>query len=166
MPGTRTMWVDFLVDRQLASGAAADAVNLTSSVVESEARIARMTLLRTIIGLDLAYLVHDSGEGSQQVSLGIAVASREAFETALALSDPETASDRPTRGWVYRARYRVYGFAADQPAIFNVRIDKDLRGKRVLENGVLVMTFHNAPEEGVASAVLVSGYVRTLWSLS
>ena len=127
-------------------------------------RAERMTLTRTIIGLDIAYLTHDAGEGSQQVFIGIGTVGADAYAIgSSATPDPSNMADYPSRGWVWRAAYRVYGFAADQPAVFNQRIDMDIRSQRKLENGVMMIRAGNTPFEGVTSVITVSGIVRQLW---
>jgi len=123
-----------------------------------------MTLLRTIIGLDVAYAVHDAGEGSQRMSLGIAMADRTAFD-APSLPNPGNAGNFPPRGWVWRSQYRIFGFAADQPAVFTRRIDLDLGSRRKLDNGVSYFIQENIAIEGVASSVLMTGMIRQLWLL-
>ena len=90
----------------------------------------------TLIGMDVAYAVHDSGEGSQHLDIGIGVASQDALAAgAGSLPDPNAADDHPIRGWVFRARGRVFGFAADQPMVYSWRIDRDIRSRRKLDNG-------------------------------
>ena len=124
----------------------------------------RMTLLRTIIGLDVARLTHDSGEGSEQVFFGIAIATQEAFDAgAASLPSPFVMTEFPRLPWVWRAAYRTYGFAADQPAVFNQRIDLDIRAKRKLENGQAYLNVVNTTFEGSSSVVTVSGIIRQLW---
>jgi len=125
-------------------------------------RFDRMTLLRTIIGLDIAYSVHDAGEGSQRVSIGIGMADRVAFDTP-ALPNPGNASNFPPRGWVWRSVYRIFGFAADQPAVFTRRIDVDLGSRRKLDNGVSYAIFENIAIEGVAASMNITGIIRQLW---
>ena len=157
------LWIDTGFDVDLGNGASSQ-TSLMSGVSSVQTRFDQMTLLRTIVGIDLAYAVHDSGEGSQDLSLGIACASQEAF-AATALADPEVDTDFPTKGWVWRARYRIFGFAADQPAIFTRRIDLDLRSKRKLENGECFMNFRNDAHEGTAAVVNIFGLVRQLWQV-
>ena len=119
------------------------------------------------MGIDVAYSVHDACEGSQIVSCGICVVGREALAAGTAsLLNPATASDYPTRPWVWKYRSRIFGFAADQPAVFVRRIDNDLRSQRKLENGELIFRGVNAPEEGVATTLLVSGLIRCLFAVS
>ena len=96
------------------------------------------------------------------MSVGIGIASQEAFAAA-ALADPQTDTDFPTRGWVWRARYRVWGFAADQPAVFTRRVDLDLRSQRKLENGEAFINGFNLNQEGVSNTVVVTGLIRQLW---
>ncbi len=124
-----------------------------------------MTLLRTIVGLDLAYTVHDSGEGSQQVALGFGVESQEAFSTGVH-PDPETRGDFPTRGWVYRGMWRVFGFAAGQADVHVRRVDLDLRSRRKLDNGVSFIIGSNFNLEGATGSVKVLGIVRQLWMVA
>ncbi len=155
------LWIDTDVDLTLASGAGATD-SLMTGVSATQTRFDQMTLLRTIIGIDIAHAVHDSGEGSQLVSVGIGVASQEAIAAGV-LADPQTDTDFPTRGWIWRARYRVYGFAADQPVVFNRRVDLDIRAMRKLENGEAYVNAFNAAEEGTTGAVLILGLIRQLW---
>ena len=156
-----TLWIDTIIDEDVPS-VGQNRVSLMTGVSSVQTRFDRMTLTRTIVGIDIAYTVHDSGEGSQQMSLGIGVASQEAF-AAGTLPDPNSATDFPTRGWVWRAMYRVYGFAADQPAVFNARVDKDVKAQRKLENGEAYIVINNDPIEGVAGVVRVIGLIRQLW---
>ena len=164
MPARR-LWTDTIIDLTQGSGGALGFVDLTSTFLSNEMRLAQLTLVRTIVGIDIAYSVHDAGEGSQQASCGICVISREA-ESASAIPGPQTANDYPIRPWVWRARYRVFGFAADQPAVYTARVDLDLRSQRKLENGELVFIARNDPEEGTASTLLFSGLVRCLYLVS
>jgi len=155
------LWIDTIINQAVAEGATTP-LSLMTGVSSLDTRMSQMTLLRTIVGIDIAYTVHDSGEGSQVVSLGLGIASQEAFAASI-LADPQTATDFPARGWIWRARYRVYGFAADQAAVFNRRIDLDLRAKRKLENGESFINMANNAQEGVASAVSITGVIRQLW---
>ncbi len=155
------LWIDSLIDLTLASGATVSD-SIMSGVSSTQTRFDQMTLLRTIVGIDIAYAVHDSGEGSQQVTVGIAIGSQEAVAASV-LPDPEVETDFPIRGWIWRMRYRIFGFSADQPTVFTRRVDLDLRGKRKLENGEAYITADNDPEEGATAAVLVTGMIRQLW---
>ena len=160
-----TMWLDSLPNMTVASGTEVVA-SLMLGISERDLRFSRMTLLRTIIGLDVARLTHDSGEGSDQVFLGIALASQAAFTAgAASLPDPFAMIEHPSRPWVWRAAYRVYGFAADQPAVFNRRIDLDIRAQRKLENGEAYIHCHNTAFEGTSTVITVSGIIRQLWKL-
>ena len=156
-----TVWIDTKLNDDIASGAAFNK-SLMTGVSSTQTRFDRMTLLRTIIGIDVAYTVHDAGEGSQNFAAGIAVSTQEAFAAGV-LPDPETETDFPRLPWVWRAAYRIFGFAADQPAIFTRRIDLDIRAKRKLDNGEAFFNAKNSALEGVATTVRVLGYIRQLW---
>ncbi len=156
-----TVWIDTDPNMTLASGAGSEK-SLMTNIGDAQSRIEQMTLLRTIIGIDISYLVHDSGEGSQVVSVGVGVTSHEAFAASI-LADPEVMTDFPSRGWVWRARYRVYGFAADQPTIFTRRVDLDIRSRRKLDNGEAFINAFNTANEGVTGSVQITGLIRQLW---
>ncbi len=156
-----TIWIDTILNFDVANTSQV-LTSLMTGVSSTQTRFDRMTLTRTIVGIDIANTVHDSGEGSQQVALGIGITSQESF-AAGTVPEPQVASDFPARGWVWRALYRVYGFAADQPAVFNARIDKNIKAQRKLENGEAYLVVDNNAIEGVAAVIRVHGLIRQLW---
>ncbi len=157
------LWIDTSVNADVAL-AGQLLVSLMTGVTAIDTRLSQMTLLRTIIGLDLARTVHDSGEGSEVAHLGIGVASQEAF-AAGTVADPSADGDFPTRGWIWRGKYRIFGFAADQPAISVRRLDFDLRSMRKLENGEAYFAVDLIAEEGASSTLSVIGLIRQLWQV-
>ena len=160
----RTFWSDTLMNLAVGSGSQ-NSVSLVTDFSNEEMRLAQLTLLRTIIGIDVGHSVHDSGEGSQIIDLGIGVTSQEAF-AAGSLPDPKVGSDHPTRGWIFRARGRVFGFIANDPAVFTWRLDRDIRSRRKLENGECYIVVDNTLSEGSSGAVAVVGLIRQLWMVS
>ena len=158
-----TLWIDTVFS---AFDVVTSGVNTTSLMggftSDEQTRANQMTLLRTIIRLDVAPTVHDSGESSRTISMGIGLASQEAF-AALTLPDANVATDFPRLGWIWRTRGRVFGFAADQPAAEVWRIDLDLRAQRKLENGVAYFIAHNDANEGATVTVRIDGIIRQLW---
>ncbi len=157
-----TLWMDRAINDDVTIGTQGN-LDLLTGLGEPESRMARFTLTRTIIGLDIARTVHDSGEGSELISLGIQIVSRPSFESPGSIPSPQDQTEFPARGWVWRASYRVFGFAADQPAIFTRRIDLDIRSQRKLENGVSVLSLQALAVEGANSTARVSGFIRQLW---
>ena len=160
----KTLWVDTLINHDVTNNSQL-LLSLVTGFTSEELRLASMTLMRTIVGFDIGYTVHDSGEGSQSIDIGIGVTSQEAF-AANTVPDPNVDSDFPTRGWIFRARGRIFGFAADQPMVYSWRVDRDLRSRRKLENGECYVAFNNFSVEGVASTVRVNGLIRQLWIVS
>ena len=156
-----TLWIDSSMNASVASGGNSF-FSLMTGFAAGDTRLARMTLIRTIIGLNVGYTVHDSGEGSQRASLGIAIAEQSAF-TAGSLPSPNLVTSFPRLPWVWRAHYRVFGFAADQPAVYSQRVDLDIRSQRKLENGIAFIKINNDVQEGVASTIEVTGLIRMLW---
>ncbi len=157
------LWIDTGFDDSVAIGTPLIR-SLMTGVSAADTRLSQMTLMRTIIGLDIGRTVHDSGEGSERVAVGIGIASQEAF-AAGTLSDPEVNTDFPTRGWVWRGHYRTFGFAADQPTIFTRRLDLDMRSMRKLENGEAFLQITVSAIEGVSSNNSITGLIRQLWNV-
>ncbi len=155
-------WIDTLVGSNITAGTPVVLTLLTNVTAVQPRR--GWTCVRTIIGLSVAYTVHDAGEGSQNFFMGIGVASREAFGASpQTISDPEVATDFPLNGWLYRAGYRILGFAADQAQYHLVRIEKDIRAKRKLSNGEMFLAFSTALNEGAAGTIHVIGFIRQYW---
>ncbi len=158
-----TLWIDTVLLNDIAA-AGQDVRSLMTGVSSGETRLAGMTLLRTIIRVDIGAVVHDQGEGDCIVHLGIGVTDQEAIAASV-VPDPETASDFPVRGWVWRANYRVQSFAADQPVVHIREIDKDIRARRKLDNGESFMVTTNVAGSGTPS-MRVSGLIRQLYLLT
>ena len=159
-----TLWIDTNLNSQVATAGQA-VVSLTGNVATQAARLVGLTLLRTIIGLNVAHLIHDSGEGSQRVFLGIGCGSQEAV-AASAVPDPSVEQDYPPRGWVWKTAGRTYGFAADQAAVFDWRIDRDIRARRKLDNGDCYLIVENIADQGTNGIIVVMGLIRQLWMLT
>jgi len=157
--GRHMFWVDLPQSTQIATGAKSE-VDLLVGLTANESR-SGITVMRIILMWALAALVHDSGEGSQIVTMGIGIASQEAF-AAGALADPETTDDFPTGGWLFRGRARTIAFAADQPAFYERVVERDLRAKRRLNNGVLYQSITNTADQGSTHVVQVAGMTRVL----
>ncbi len=155
-------WIDFDLNTQVATAGQSNLDLLTNAEASQNRR--GWTLVRTIMSFDIARAVHDSGEGSDQVNIGIGVVSEPALAVgSTALPDPGVGTEFPTRGWVFRGSYRVWGFAADQPAIYTYRVEKDLRAKRKLDNGAMVMSITNVALEGTSSTIQLTGWIRQYW---
>ena len=157
----KTLWVDTLHNLVVAE-AGQTFTSLMTGLASAATRLEGMTLLRTICRWDIAFTVHDSGEGSQMVDIGLGVTSQEAMTVGV-IPDPNSDTDYPTRGWIYRGRWRVFGFAADDPAIDVARIDLDLRSRRRLDNGEAYLVANNNNVDGSSSSISVVGVTRQLW---
>ncbi len=156
-----TVWIDTIFNIDVVAG-----VQRVDSLMQAASattlRLDRLTLLRTIVRFDLAAAVHDSGEGSAGMALGLAVVSQEAFNAAV-VPDPGQGTDHPTRGWIWRGNFRVFAFAADQPAVHVRVVERDLRSRRKLDNGEMVLISDNSTLEGAAVPVKIFGLVRCLY---
>ncbi len=164
MPRAETVWFDTLHDNTV--GGASGRLNLTLLTALSTIgqRSAQFTLLRTIICHDYSYAIHDSGEGSQILDVGIQVVNQEAFN-ANVVPDPDDDEEHPIKGWVYRCRHKLHGFAADQPEVDVRSVYRDIRSKRRIDNGELIISFVNSADSGAVSSVQIVGITRCLLRL-
>ncbi len=161
----QTLWVDTLLSFNTATAGQTITPLGPAGLSTVERRLERLTLIRTIVRIDLAAAVRDAGEGDNIVDYGIEVVSEES-RAAGTVPDPSTEVDFPTRGWVWRARYRVYQSSVDDQNVDIVRIDKDLHGKRLIENGRLIMVTDNTANQGTAVTTQTTGIVRCLFLAS
>ena len=121
------------------------------------------TLIRTIIALDFASETVAGAWGVQHIDLAIGIASQESF-AADVLPDPDSSSDKPSRGWIYRTALMVAQNSTGSPVVYGVRAD--VRGSRKIENGELFITMDNNAVQGTSFTVLISGVVRCLIKLA
>jgi len=159
----KSIWVDTL-HSQDTSNSGFSLVSLMASLDLDEIRTGGLTLVRTIICHEYAYSVHDAGEGSQNLDVGVAVTNQESFLDG-SVPDPDVQTDMPSRGWVYRCRHRLHGFAADQPAVDVRAVYRDIRASRKIENGVVYLHLRNNAADGVAATVRTTGITRCLFLL-
>ena len=156
-----TAWDDAMLNFSLASGALAAAQQLMQNVSDTEKR--GCTLQRLIIGLNVEAATRGIGNGVQRVWLGIGLTSDDAY-AGNALPDPESGSDYPVQGWLWRWSGTIWD-SVDFAAIQQVRIEKDLRAQRKLDRSTMFLTIKNDPRQGTAFEVQVTGIVRMLYKL-
>ena len=157
-----TLWIDTLISTAVGSGGQIVLPLSPVGLSTVERRLTQNTLLRTIVRLDLAATVRDSGEGDNIVDLGIALLSIESSGATSGAPDPSSQGDFPVMPWVWRSRYRVYAVAVDDQNTDVIRIDLDLRGRRKIGNGQLHLIVDNTANQGTAVSVTPTGLIRTL----
>ena len=154
-----TDWIDTIVNQSVGTGGQAFQ-SLMTGVAPVNMR--GMTLIRTIVSLDVFSTSIAGAYGVQSCNLAIGIASQEAFAAGV-FPDPNNATDKPPRGWVYRTCRCVAQNGAGAPVTF--RIDADIRGARKVENGETYLIFNNGAEVGTTFAINVFGLIRTLYKL-
>jgi len=157
----KTMWQDSHVNVDVTSGSQT-VLSLFGTVSAVETRLQGLTLLRTIIRIDLAPTVMDQGEGSTVIDFAIGIGGQEQV-AASSVPDANDPAEQPPRGWIFKTRYRVWGTAADRAVVVWREIDKDLRSRRKLDNGEPYMVVDNSPQEGATQTIRVVGLIRQLW---
>lgn len=153
----RTFWIDTRISQTVASGAQ-QRDSLMGSLVPAETL--GMTTVRQIVDLSMVPPTAAS-DGQQSMFFAIGVVSQEAFISGT-LPDPDSAADRPPRGWLYRGA-RIIRAAAAMTTSSPVHVFADMRGSRRVDDGELLMIFNNNALDGTAFSVLVEGMVRTVF---
>ncbi len=151
-----TDWIDTLFQLQPTSGGQAF-ISLVTGAAPINMR--GVTLIRTIISIGIASQSIAGAYGVQAADLAIGVASQESF-AAGSLPDPQTATDKPPYGWVWRTRKIVAQNGAGSPIV--VVIDADIRGARKIQNGEVYLIVNNTAIVGTAFTMEVTGIVRLL----
>jgi len=152
-------WQDTQISLEIASGAQGN-TRVDGSVTDVVAR--RLTAIRTIISMDVFSTSVAGAWGVQECAIGIGVISREAFAAGV-LPDPVEATDKPTRGWLWRTTRAVSQNGIGTPII--VHIEGDFRGARKLDAGILLLICNNTVLDGTAFTFRLRGLVRTLFKI-
>jgi len=152
-------WQDTQISLEIATGAQGS-TRVDGSVTDVVAR--RLTVIRTIIALDVFSTSVAGAWGVQECAIGIGVISREAFAAGV-LPDPVEATDKPTRGWLWRTHQCVSQNGIGTPIL--VRIEGDFRGARKLDAGVLLLIANNTTLDGTTFTYRLRGLVRCLFKI-
>ncbi len=159
MPPRPTRWVDTIVGLVL-SDAGGTLVSLLPGVGPVDTR--GVTLIRTIIRLDLLSTTVAGAWGAQSATLAIGIAGQEAF-AANVVPDPSVASEEPARGWIWRENILVTQNGISTGV--SKRLTADIRGARKIQDGEVYLTFNNNNHSGTVFAVAVVGLIRLLLKL-
>ena len=156
----RTAWDDQIVTLPVTTGAATS-VLLVEDAADPELR--GCTMIRTIIGVDLFPDVQGAVTGVQRLTMGIGVASDDAF-AAGSLPEPDDQTDYPQGGWVYRASFNVADRVGESLPL--VRVDQDLRAARKIDRSSVYLRIQNTAVQGSTFTIQLSGLIRVLYKLS
>jgi len=159
--GRKTQWVDTLLDFTIAN-AGQDIRSLLSTLIGNDTQ--GMTLVRTIMELNLGPINWTGAFGTQALDVAIGMADQESF-LAGTLPDPSVASESPVLGWVFRTRMGLLNPGSVSAGFERRWIQMDLRAQRRIDDGELYMIMDNFPGLGTAFSVQVTGIVRTLYKL-
>jgi len=159
MPRRASDWIDTLVRLDTATGAQS-LLSLMTGVAPVNVR--RQTLVRTLISLYLYSETVAGVWGTQIADVGIGITSQEAF-AANVVSDPNSAGDQPSRGWIYRTRVLVEQNGPNAPIA--KMLQADIRAARKLDDGECFLVVNNGGDSGTAFTVIATGIVRQLWLL-
>ncbi len=151
------------MSQSLANNARLDQ-DLLVNVADADKR--GMTVIRTLIHLFFQSQIVTTVNGSQSLFMGIQLASEDAF-AAMAVPDPNNATEYPIGGWLYRDRVIVTQSAA---GVFlaiggTVELRHDLRSQRKLDRSEMIFSVENNAFGGTAFPVDVGGIIRVLYKL-
>ena len=155
----RADWQDTFIGLDVASGAQ----SITSLMGNQAAPDQRgVTVVRSIFRFHLIPPTAAS-DGYTAITCGIGVVSQEGFAAGV-VPDPQVMTDRPPRGWLFR-EMAVVTAAASMVTGRSQEMMGDLRGKRKVDNGELVVIFNSDHIGGTAFTVTLRGIVRTVFLL-
>ncbi len=156
-----TAWEDTFVNQTLNNNARLDQ-DLLVNVPDADKR--GMTVVRTLVHLYFPETAGTAVTGAQKLLMGIQLASEDAF-AAMAVPDPNNATEFPIGGWMYRDITVVTQTASrlHQKALQEMRLD--LRSQRKLDRSEMIFSIENNASGGTAFSVDVVGLIRVLYKL-
>ena len=158
----KTAWQDTLIDATLVEAGQAG-ISLLGDFTQIDTE--GMTLTRLLMRLTVQQVVSSIGTANETslYDMGIGIIEQDAFAAAV-FPDPNVQNDQPPRGWVYRARVGLTDVAA-VPSWDPQFLQEDLRGRRVVGNGELVLIHNNNASIGNGFTMHITGLIRSLFLL-
>jgi hypothetical protein len=153
-------WIDTRIGLNVANAAVPGFLAIDGGSTQVVQR--GTTIIRTIIAL---YLSSDDVAGAwgvQDVDLAIGISDREAF-TAGVLPDPNSNTDKPARGWMWRTALMVSQNGVGGQVVFEVHAD--VRGARKLDLGRAYIIMTSLTSAGTVFDINLRGLIRTLIKL-
>ena len=153
-----TVWADTLFSLTVMNGAQ-QVSSLHLGVLTTNMDL---TVVRTLIHLNISSDNPGFASGLQRVSLGIGVVSEEAFLAGV-VPDPNVNTDFPSRGWVWRDQQVVLDELLATGVVPLRDIKEDIASQRKLDKGELVLIVNNDALHGSPFDIIVTGIVRILF---
>ena len=136
-------------------------LDLTAAFSQTDLR--GVTLIRTLVELGAYSTTIAGAYGVSTLYMGIGIAARDAFPVTGAIPDPGSGSEKPPRGWIWRASVQVTQNGIGTSIVTHVRYD--IRGARKIEAGIVYLVTKNVTQVGTAFTINLSGVVRLLTKL-
>ena len=152
-------WIDTRIGQSTASGTQ-DSTDIDGGSTQLVQR--GTTIIRTIVSLDLFSETVAGAWGVQTMDIAIGIADREAFTSGV-LPDPNSDTDKPARGWMWRTQVTVAQNGAGAPVVYSIRAD--IRGARKIDLGRAYIIMNNEARAGTSFSVGTRGIIRTLVKL-
>ena len=157
----RTVWNDTILNFVIADGVRS---LLTLSGDFTIADTGGVTLVRTIYDMYANHQVTGGGNSLAQLSMGIGIASQEAFALGTsAVPDPDVAGDHPIQDWVVRRLGMVVEDNTNMAVPLHLM--GDIRAQRKIEGAEVFIYTTQAFVVGAGFNVHVLGLVRCLYLL-
>ena len=157
-------WADQLYSNLLTDGGELTITDLLTGLDAVETK----TVVRLILAMTISIPALSENEGAQIIDVGVGVVSADAFAAgSTALPNPQTESDVPTQGWLYRTRgivSQALPTGGTPTAMWRetMTVNVDIRSGRKVDRGILYMRVLNSPQEGTAQSVRLTGISRCL----
>jgi len=155
----RTDWVDTILNLEVTVGSQTQTGLMTGL---STADTRGLTIIRTILEIEMFPNAIAGAWGVALMDIAIGITSQEAFAAGV-VPDPNTSSDRPPRGWMWRTSMLVSQNGVGTNIVH--RRSADIRGARKVENGAVFMVANHTALFGAGFQVNVRGLCRMLTKL-
>jgi len=160
-PRKRTRWHNELFSMDIGN-----TLQLSRDILSQIAQTDKvgLTLIRTLLHLFIQPTSMFGTVGLQALDFAIGVFEEDAF-AAGALPDLNVEGERPPRGWAWKERCLVPGHTTAGAVDSTVHIERDLKSRRRIDDGDLLLIVNNNSAQGSAFNVTVEGEIRCLLTL-
>ena len=161
-PRRPRLWADLLLNIQL--GTASTITPLNPLMDLSDSQVERVTIVRTIMEIRLyPDAMANSVDGAVNIDLGLGISSKEEA-TGNLHPDPDTQSDYPRHGWLYRTRRVVCNQQSTGvvEAFTFPLIHENIMSQRKLDRGEEYLMIVSSVSSGTGFTVRIAGIIRTL----
>jgi len=153
-------WADTTLEITMIQAVNITPINLLLNLAPSDT-VTTMRIVGHLYVIPASMSVQTSGQ--YRCDLGIGVTSVEAFNAGV-VPDPQTDSERPARGWMWKDRLYSMKDRLDANNAYAVagEVRFDVRSGRKVDRGICYLNAFQSQISGVAQNLILVGLIRVL----